>query len=217
MKRVESGREGTREGFPAITVRQPWADLIVAGIKDVENRSWRTKFRGRLLIVAGSRVEREEVEKYRRELQLRPDQKYEPGKTAVIGMVEVVDCVRPHPSRWYCEDHWAWVLRRAVRFRQPVPFKGRLSIFPVPIAKLQGTVAAERNPEAWWADPIISACCYERPDCRCGAETPDTPAPRIRPQAGNGRKRKIEFRKTTSNNRCNEPSPIASHQRVDFP
>ena len=33
-----------------LTVKQPWASLIVHGIKDIENRSWRTNFRGRVLI-----------------------------------------------------------------------------------------------------------------------------------------------------------------------
>ena len=33
-----------------LTVKQPWASLIVHGIKDIENRSWKTNFRGRVLI-----------------------------------------------------------------------------------------------------------------------------------------------------------------------
>ena len=36
----------------AITIKQPWASLIVAGIKDIENRTWKTSFRGRVLIHA---------------------------------------------------------------------------------------------------------------------------------------------------------------------
>lgn len=35
-----------------ISVRQPYATLIVAGVKDVENRSWNTEYRGRVLIHA---------------------------------------------------------------------------------------------------------------------------------------------------------------------
>lgn len=34
-----------------LTVKQPWASLIVHGIKDIENRSWQTNFRGRVLII----------------------------------------------------------------------------------------------------------------------------------------------------------------------
>jgi hypothetical protein len=36
----------------AITIKQPWAFLIVEGVKDIENRTWKTNFRGRVLIHA---------------------------------------------------------------------------------------------------------------------------------------------------------------------
>lgn len=36
----------------AITIKQPWASLIAAGLKDIENRTWKTNFRGRVLIHA---------------------------------------------------------------------------------------------------------------------------------------------------------------------
>ncbi|MFA5377738.1 MAG: ASCH domain-containing protein [Dehalococcoidia bacterium] len=35
-----------------ISVKQPWAALIVCGAKDVENRTWKTDYRGRILIHA---------------------------------------------------------------------------------------------------------------------------------------------------------------------
>ena len=37
----------------ALTIKQPWASLIIYGDKDVENRSWPTSYRGPLLIHAG--------------------------------------------------------------------------------------------------------------------------------------------------------------------
>ena len=37
----------------AITIKQPYASLIVEGIKDIENRTWKTNYRGRILIHAG--------------------------------------------------------------------------------------------------------------------------------------------------------------------
>ena len=39
----------------AITIKQPWAYLIAAGIKDIENRTWPTKFRGRVLVHAAAK------------------------------------------------------------------------------------------------------------------------------------------------------------------
>jgi hypothetical protein len=49
-----------------LSVRQPWAWLLVQGIKTVENRTWRTNYRGPLLIHAGGRLDldwREEIDR----------------------------------------------------------------------------------------------------------------------------------------------------------
>ena len=37
-----------------LSIRQPWASLIVEGFKDVENRSWRTPIRGEIAIHASA-------------------------------------------------------------------------------------------------------------------------------------------------------------------
>ena len=44
--------------IPALSIRQPWAWLIVNGHKDIENRDWPTNFRGRLLVHAGQTMAR---------------------------------------------------------------------------------------------------------------------------------------------------------------
>ena len=36
--------------LPILSIRQPWAWLIVNGYKDIENRTWSTRFRGKVLI-----------------------------------------------------------------------------------------------------------------------------------------------------------------------
>jgi hypothetical protein len=41
----------------ALSIRQPWAWLIITGHKDVENRSWTTTYRGPLLIHAARRAD----------------------------------------------------------------------------------------------------------------------------------------------------------------
>ncbi len=41
----------------ALSIRQPWAWLIANGYKDIENRSWRTNFRGEFLIHAGKKFD----------------------------------------------------------------------------------------------------------------------------------------------------------------
>ena len=46
----------------ALSIRQPWAWMIVHGGKNIENRSWNTKFRGRFLIHASATCTRWEYE-----------------------------------------------------------------------------------------------------------------------------------------------------------
>lgn len=41
----------------ALSIRQPWAWLIVHGFKDVEIRSWGTEYRGLFLVHAGLQVD----------------------------------------------------------------------------------------------------------------------------------------------------------------
>ena len=112
----------------AITIRQPWAELIVRGEKDVENRSWRTKHRGPLLIHAGAQAYRESFAEHG-----VPD---DAERSAIIGVVEVVDCKQERTSTWHEEGSWGWYLARAKRFRKPIPMKGRRGLFEVPDRKV---------------------------------------------------------------------------------
>ncbi|MFO8231819.1 MAG: ASCH domain-containing protein, partial [Longimonas sp.] len=42
-----------------LSIRQPWASMIVLGLKPVENRSWKSNFRGRIKIHAGKKFDQE--------------------------------------------------------------------------------------------------------------------------------------------------------------
>jgi hypothetical protein len=68
----------------AITLKQPWADLIVYGGKNVENRTWGTDYRGPLALVAGMGVDAEAVNG----LQL-VGQVF--ASRCVVGVVDLVD------------------------------------------------------------------------------------------------------------------------------
>jgi activating signal cointegrator 1 len=46
----------TAEGFPAITLWQPWASLVACGAKTWETRGWPTKYRGPLRIHAAAKI-----------------------------------------------------------------------------------------------------------------------------------------------------------------
>lgn len=48
-----------------ITVKQPFASLIAAGIKEYEFRTWKSKYRGKLLIHAGKGINKKAMEKFK--------------------------------------------------------------------------------------------------------------------------------------------------------
>ncbi len=72
----------------AITIRQPWATLIMQGVKRYEFRSWKTNYRGEVLIHAGKGIDKEAVERLSKYL---PEGELPLGK--ILGKVTVTDCV----------------------------------------------------------------------------------------------------------------------------
>lgn len=69
-----------------LTLKQPWATLVAEGIKKYEFRSWKTNYRGKVLIHAGAGVEKKELEKFK-DLNLNY-----PAKR-IIAEVEIEDCL----------------------------------------------------------------------------------------------------------------------------
>jgi hypothetical protein len=94
----------------------------MAGIKDVENRTWRTNYRGRLVIHAGSGIDREGMNEHGRLLAEYPH-------GAILGTVELVDIVRDSVSPWAIAGNWHWQLADPQPFDAPIPAKGRLGLW----------------------------------------------------------------------------------------
>jgi hypothetical protein len=115
----------------AISIRQPWAQAILHRGKNVENRPMRTHYRGRILIQASLKVERDEALK----LKLDPD---ELPTGAIVGCVEIVDCVQNAKSKWAERGQWHWLLRNPRILTKPIPLKGKLGFIRVPDRLLKG-------------------------------------------------------------------------------
>ncbi|MGP8162769.1 MAG: ASCH domain-containing protein [Acidimicrobiales bacterium] len=136
----------------ALTIRQPWASLIMAGIKDVENRTWRTNYRGRLVIHAGARDDRQAVLRHAHLLdghQIIREGDCEPSKAyraplpylprgALLGTVELIDCVRDSESEWAIEGQWHWQLADPQPFETAIPAKGRLGLWQCVVSGTSG-------------------------------------------------------------------------------
>ena len=112
----------------ALSVRQPWAWLIVNGYKDIENRIWATNVRGPVLIHAG-RSKRDFALDCLDYVQTKygvavPEELPLGG---IIGVVEIVDCVQHHSSPWF-RGPYGWVLANPRRLPF-TPCPGKLKFF----------------------------------------------------------------------------------------
>ena len=149
----------------AISIKQPWASLIVHGIKDIENRTWATKYRGKVLIHAsgtwfkypnsdstlGDLFTDFQWEKIRENYDKNLYSILEPKAiidrlptSAIIGEVEIIDCVINHESIWaekniiFQEEEkndekyqiFNWVLANPIFYEKPIlNVKGKLSFW----------------------------------------------------------------------------------------
>jgi hypothetical protein len=118
----------------ALSVRQPWAWLIVAGYKDVENRKWATNFRGKIYIHAGKILDRAGLTlitsgSMNINQDIRDAVRHNSWTLgAIIGEVEIVDCVTQSDSPWF-KGPYAFVLERPALYERPIPCKGKLGFF----------------------------------------------------------------------------------------
>src|SRR5262245_11540316 len=111
-----------------LSIRQPWAHLIVSGSKNIENRTWSTSYRGPFLVHASLNVNRAACRSHRLN-----HANLETG--GIVGIAVIVDCVSDHSSKWF-EGPFGFVLRK----RRPLPFvkwTGALGLRNAPKALLR--------------------------------------------------------------------------------
>lgn len=129
----------------ALSVRQPWADMITTGEKSLEFRGWLTHHRGKLLLCSskfddGYTVE---IDGVARPLPL--------GR--MLAVVEIIDC-RPvttadlnHAGAPSMVEGYAWELSDVVDVLIPAPVSGRVNFFDVPDDQI-----VSAPPNKYWYD-----------------------------------------------------------------
>lgn len=128
----------------ALSIRQPWAYLIAHGFKDIENRNWPTKVRGKILIHASAGMTKDECRECFSHVQkILPSERVDILRAAglsypmlkkdqmggFVGTVDIVDCVKESSSPWFFGSY-GFTLANAKPFPL-VPAKGRLGFFKV--------------------------------------------------------------------------------------
>ena len=126
-----------------LTIKQPWATLIMQGYKRFEFRSWQTKYRGDLLIHAGKGIDKEAIKRL---------EKYLPEELPfgkILGKVTLVDCIKMSPefkerllkenrdiyTKSSFQENYGWQMDDVQAFEEPIEAKGHLSLWEYNIEK----------------------------------------------------------------------------------
>ena len=122
----------------ALSILQPWAYLVAAGFKPVENRRWKTSRRGPFYIHAGKRwgsEQRQDLAYVRRrfphlELPSQYDLGGIVGEGTLEGCLSVGDAIPDDVLPWFAGPHG--LLVRNARVLKFAPCRGQLGWFSVP-------------------------------------------------------------------------------------
>ncbi len=166
-----------------LSIRQPWAELIILGRKTLELRTWTVKHRGPLAIHASQTVEREACLAH----ALDPDQVTAGAAIGVVDLVEIVeldaDSYAARRSEHLADEPWGggplygWRLTNPRRLPEPVPMRGRMGVFEVQLPgdwksrQPSQSLPSQAEPQSAQADFAKVAATSSRPP-----RTPDTGA-----------------------------------------
>ncbi len=132
----------------ALSIQQPWAELILRGLKSIELRTWTTDYRGKLWIHTGQKANPD------------LDRQFQLSGLFRGGYVGVATLEHIHPldsdkwARWqrqhldegaYQQGFHGWILSNPIRFEDPVSAPGQLGLFAPPPDVEQRLLAAEQR------------------------------------------------------------------------
>ena len=116
-----------------LTIKQPWASLIIDGYKIYEFRSWKTNYRGKIGIHAG--LSSENINDFK-------DYNLIYKKGFIIGEATIVDCILvdekfnndlkkidPKVYKHNLVGQYAWKLENVVKYEEPIEIKGKLGLW----------------------------------------------------------------------------------------
>jgi len=121
-----------------ITLKQPWATLIAEGYKKYEFRSWKTNYRGEILIHAGKGIDKSSMERFKG-LNLE----YPTSK--IVAKVNIIDCILLDDKLQQeilkenelvygtsvSKEGYAWKLDNVIKINSDKNINGKLSIWEI--------------------------------------------------------------------------------------
>ena len=121
-----------------LTIREPWASLIINDYKKYEFRSWKTNYRGKILIHTSQKIEKEMLSRFK-------DYKLNCIGGSIIGEAELTDCILVDENfnqnlrkidnivygRSNHVEKYAWKLENVKKYDEPIPMKGKLGLWNI--------------------------------------------------------------------------------------
>lgn len=117
-----------------LTLKQPWATLISEGLKEYEFRSWKTSYRGLLLIHAGKGKDKNDLNRFN----------YQYPYSRIVALVELVDCIKIDKkfneelnnmnSKVYGNKNregYAWKIKLIKKINDSKEIKGKLGLWNI--------------------------------------------------------------------------------------
>lgn len=129
-------------GGIGLSIRQPWIDLILAGRKTIEVRTWKTHHRGPLWLHAGKCVDTQACDAH----ALSPSRLI---TGAIVGAVDLENCFEFDLDKWtsllpqhlnivpFDKRYFGWTLRDPIRIA-PIPYRGALGLMKISPEALTG-------------------------------------------------------------------------------
>ena len=119
-----------------LTIREPWASLIINGYKEYEFRSWKTNYSGKILIHTSSTIDKDMLDRFK-------DYNLDYITGAIIGEAEIVDCILvdkefnddlrvKNPVVYRRSNHtetYAWKLDNIKKYDKVIYTKGKLGLW----------------------------------------------------------------------------------------
>jgi phage N-6-adenine-methyltransferase len=143
----QSGKYTTPNTLKAISLWQPWASLIPLGLKHYETRSWKTNYRGKLLICSTAKSTKTQYQQYLKicnEVELPEWNETNFPHGCAIAICDLVDCIEMTPefiaqqsqTEILCGDwqvgRYAWKLKNIQPITEPFAVKGKQGLFNIP-------------------------------------------------------------------------------------
>ena len=125
-----------------LSIKNPWATLIVDGYKKYEFRSWKTNYRGKILIHSSLGIEKDMLERFK-------DYNLECINGYIIGEAILIDCIlvtnefneellkidKTVYGRANYEMKYAWKLENVIKYDKPIKAKGSLGLWNYEVEK----------------------------------------------------------------------------------